>query len=114
MKRKLILLLLACSQLWLPVAAADSPTENQQDARYSITPKNGFLPNSETAEGVAELILSSIYSRERILRQKPYQTSLRDGVWTVEGTRPANQLGGTFLIQLSQADARVIRVTHEK
>ena len=52
----------------------------------SFKPKAGFVPDALTATAIAEAVLSPIYGRNSIVKQKPYNVSLKDEVWTVEGT----------------------------
>jgi hypothetical protein len=85
-----------------------------QDSRHSFVPKDGFVPDSETAVQIAEAVLSGVYGREQIAKQKPLKAVLKGDVWVVTGTLPENLVGGTVVVELSKRDARVMRVTHEK
>jgi hypothetical protein len=78
----------------------------------SYTPKDGFVPDEETAVRVAEAILAPIYGQGNIDRQKPLKAVFKDGVWTVTGTLPSGKVGGVAVIEISKADARVNRVSH--
>lgn len=84
------------------------------DDGHSYVPKNGFVPDKETATKIAELIAKKIYGDPRIDAQKPFQTDLKGEVWKVSGTIPPNFLGGTFEVYLSKVDGKIIRVTHGK
>lgn len=84
------------------------------EGTHSFTPKDGFVPDRETAIVIAEAVTRRIYGHTNIERQKPFQVSLQGEVWTIAGTLPSQKVGGTFEIQLSKIDGRVIRVTHGK
>ncbi|GAB3533009.1 hypothetical protein GCM10027443_17650 [Pontibacter brevis] len=72
------------------------------------------IKNKETAIGVAETMLFSIYGKESIVIQRPYESHLIDGYWVLNGTLPPGQVGGTFLIILDSTDGKVIKLTHWK
>lgn len=86
--------------------------------QHSYVPSAGFVPDAATATTIAEAILSPIYGKDAIDRQKPFLVSLENDVWTVSGQRQkqANRLvvGGVFRIQISKPNARVKYLTHGK
>jgi NTF2 fold immunity protein of polymorphic toxin system component len=53
----------------------------------SYTPKAGFVPDSKTAVAVAEAVLTPIYGKEQIESERPFTATLKQGVWTIEGTK---------------------------
>ena len=53
-------------------------------------PKDGFVPDAKTAIKIAVAV----------------------GVWTVEGSLPADRLGGVALAEIAKDDGRVLRVSH--
>jgi|ERR1700679_2396517 hypothetical protein len=59
-------------------------------------PKNGFVPNKETAIRLVEAILPPICGNGCAARNHPFEATLDNGVWTVYGNppRPAGQRGG--------------------
>lgn len=73
-----------------------------------------LLAKKETAIAVAEPILFSIYGKDAILGEKPYEAYLIDNYWVIVGTLPEGMLGGTFLIILDATNAKVVRITHGK
>lgn len=87
--------------------ALKNPTQKQILAEKVIKDK-------ETAINVAEAMLFSIYSKENIVRQRPYESHLIDGYWVLNGTLPKGKLGGTFLIIINSIDGKVIKLTHGK
>ena len=84
------------------------------DPPHSYVPAQGLVPTSETAIRIAVAIWEPIYGASNIERQKPYQTTLKDGIWYVRGSLPPNVAGGVALAEISQQDARVLRVSHGK
>lgn len=73
-----------------------------------------LLAKKETAIAVAEPILFSIYGKDAILGEKPYEAYLIDNYWVILGTLPEKMMGGTFLIILDATNAKVVRITHGK
>lgn len=92
----------------------------ESDAQeHSFIPKNGFVPDKETASLIAEVILKPIYGENNIERQKPFKIFLENDVWKVMGTLTKigdkeEVLGGVFIIKISKKDAKIIRVTHSR
>jgi hypothetical protein len=78
----------------------------------SFRPKDGFVPDEETAIRIAVAIWEPIYGKDEIARQRPYHATPANGVWTVTGSIPKNIPGGVAVAELSQVDARVLRVSH--
>jgi hypothetical protein len=71
----------------------------------------GVVADKETAIRIAEAILSPVYGEEAIREQRPYQVTLKDGKWTVDGTAaPPGHVGGRFHIIILQSDGRVLEI----
>jgi hypothetical protein len=86
-----------------------------EDSAHNIKPKNGVLPDEVTAVAVAEPILSAIYGKDAIKKQKPLRAVLTNQVWVVTGTEPKGVVfGGVATIELSKLDGCVIRITHDR
>lgn len=60
--------------------------------------KRTIIKDSATAINIAEPILFSIYGKDNIIKQRPYEAYLIDNYWVIFGTRPKGWKGGTFLI----------------
>jgi hypothetical protein len=80
-------------------------------------PKSGFVPDTETPIKIAVEVWSPIYGAEHIAGEKPYHATLKDGVWTVEGSLPESKhgeiiLGGVALARISQKDGCILEVMH--
>jgi hypothetical protein len=52
----------------------------------SYAPKEGFVPDSTTAVKIAEAVLIPVYGKEKVESERPFKTTLKNGVWTVNGT----------------------------
>jgi hypothetical protein len=104
MPRRIIFLIAVCLLIWSgKVRGADS-----------FHPKEGFVPNRDTAIAVAEAVLTPIYGRDVVQAERPYTAKLEDGVWTVTGSIPKGHVGGASIVRISKADARVLFLIHEK
>jgi len=64
----------------------------------------GVVADKETA------ILFPVYGENAIRGQRPYQVTLKDGQWTVDGMARPGFLGGRFHIVILQSDARVVEI----
>ena len=76
--------------------------------------KELILKDSSTAINIAETILFSIYGKEKIESEKPYETYLINNYWVIAGTLPKDSLGGTFLIIIDARNSEVLKITHGK
>ena len=84
----------------------------------SRPPKDGYVPDAETAIKIAVIVWSRIYGEREIAEQKPYRAALKNGVWTVQGSMPQepsgqpNAVGGVAYAEIAQADARILHIDH--
>ena len=80
---------------------------------HSYTPSEGYVPDQQTAERIAEAVLMPIYGEQSIASERPFTARLKDGIWTVVGTMPAGYTrGGVALVEILKSDGRILRVTH--
>ena len=84
------------------------------ESKHTCKPKDGYVPDKETAIAIAVAVWSPIYGKEHIEERKPYNASLRDNVWYVSGSLPKDMLGGVPEMEISKDDGRILRVTHGK
>jgi hypothetical protein len=77
-------------------------------------PKNGFIPDEQTAIKVAEAILSPIYGEKQIASEHPFHATLHEGVWTIEGSLPAGWEGGVASIRIDKKSGAIISYIHGK
>ena len=67
-------------------AALIATVHGQTQRMPSVKPKEGFVPNAETAVKVGEAVLMPVYGEKQILGERPFKAALHGDVWTVEGT----------------------------
>jgi hypothetical protein len=83
--------------------------------QHSYVPAEGFVPDKNTAIRIAEAVLDPIYGEDKIKAEEPLDAKLNEAgdTWIVWGhlPKPANK-GGAAYIEISKADARILRVTH--
>jgi NTF2 fold immunity protein len=96
---------------------------DQKEAEYidnsirgtpSYQPRNGFIPDANTALKIAEAVLIPIYGKEQIAAEQPFRAILRGNTWMVVGTLKPGLAGGTAIIRLSKSDGRVLFVSHSQ
>ena len=92
------------STLWLSSASL------AQNVPKIFECNDGGVPDKETAIRIAEAILFPVYGEKAIRGQRPYQVTLKDGKWTVDGTAPPGFVGGRFHIVILQRDGRVLEI----
>ncbi|WP_410498234.1 YbbC/YhhH family protein [Chitinibacter sp. S2-10] len=107
------LIFLSFSVLTISSFLASSLYANEA-MKHSYVPENGFVPDKRTAINVAEAILSTIYGVSIIKSERPFNASLKNGVWTVVGTLPEDAKGGVAEIEISKSTGEVFRVSHGK
>jgi len=117
MKKKKILLLatLAGSLLTALLVMAG-------DRRATYKPKDGYVPNAETAMRIAEAVWIPIYGAKVVEAEKPFRAQLlKDKTWLVEGSWKESTngtggivFGGVALAEIAKDDGRIIRVIHGK
>ena len=86
-------------------------------------PKTGYVPDSDTAVKVAEAVLVPVYGKKQIESERPFTATLKNDVWTVEGTLrcpdgkggvTTDCDGGVAVVRISKRDARVLYMLHGK
>lgn len=84
---------------------------NAQNSNY--IPREGYVPNKETAIKIAEAIWLPIYGN-KIYNSKPFRAKLVNGtIWIVEGTLHAEK-GGVPYVEIQKKDCKILKVTHGK
>ncbi len=74
--------------------------------------KNLIIKDSITAINVAEPILFSVYGKEKIEYEKPYEIYKIDNYWVISGTLPEDAYGESFLIIIDARNSQVLKITH--
>src|SRR5258705_11867230 len=82
------------------------------ETKHNFKPKEGYVPNAETAISIAVAIWNPIYGKEQIDEEKPYKANLVKGVWIVEGSLPKGYKGGVAIAEIQKEDGKIIRVSH--
>jgi hypothetical protein len=101
----------------IPAIATAYPQTQQVP---SVRPKEGFVPNAETAVKVGEAVLMPVYGEEKIIGEQPFKATLQKDVWTVEGTLncggPPGTLchGGTAVVKISKTSGQILFMMHYK
>ena len=71
-------------------------------------PKEGLVPDKDTAIKIAEVILFRLYGEKNITSQKPYVVTQDENIWWVCGTLKEGMLGSSFKIAISQQTAAIL------
>jgi len=96
------------------VVAMNLKTSKKTSIKNGYVPKDGFVPNKETAIKIAEAIWLPIYGNE-IYTCKPFVAELKnDSIWVVKGTLETGKYGGVPYIEIQKADCKVLKVIHGK
>lgn len=93
---------------------------SQTEQVPSFKPKEGFVPNAETAVKVGEAVLMPVYGEKQIVAERPFKATLQGDVWTVEGTlhcggpHGAPCPGGTAVVKISKSSGQILFMMHYK
>jgi hypothetical protein len=77
-----------------------------------IDNKKLIIKDSSTAVSVAEPVLFSIYGKDNIAKQRPYNIYFIRNYWVVSGTLPEEYEGGTFLIIIDGRNSKILKISH--
>jgi hypothetical protein len=93
-----------------------SPTQDRQSdplSDYQVPlPKEGLVPDKETAIKIAEVVLFRLYTEPEIIWQRPYAVKLENDVWLISGTMPHDMMGSVFKIAISKQTGEVLHLEH--
>ena len=81
--------------------------------RHNLIPEDGYVPTEEVAIKIAVAVWEPIYGADKIADEKPYRATLREGIWTVQGSLKTKK-GGVALAEISRRDGRILRISHGK
>jgi hypothetical protein len=92
---------------------------SQTQSTPSFKPKDGYVPNSETAVKIAEAVLMPVFGEATIASERPFKATLKGDVWTVEGTLHCNSpgggcKGGTATVRISKSSGAILLMGHYK
>ena len=86
-------------------------TKSGWDARIPL-PKEGLVPDKETAIKIAEVVLFRLYGEAGIVSQRPYKVKEEDDIWWISGTLKENELGSVFGIAISRQTGAILHLEH--
>jgi len=86
-------------------------TEARDMQTYS--PKDGYLPDKETATAVAEIVLAKIYGSDQIKKQRPFSATLKGEVWHISGNLDKDKIGGVANIEIRK-DGQIVHLSHSR
>ncbi len=84
--------------------------ETAENIRIPL-PKEGLVPDQETAIKIAEVVLFRLYGKESIIDQRPYRVKEEDSVWWIAGSMKKDTLGFTFTIAISRQTGAILHLT---
>jgi NTF2 fold immunity protein len=71
-------------------------------------PKEGYVPDEDTAIKIAEVILFRLYGENNITVHRPYNVIEDENIWWVCRTGRAEDVGSLFKIAISKQTAAVL------
>lgn len=74
-------------------------------------PKEGLVPDKETAIKIAEVVLFRLYGEDAIKVQRPYVVREDDYIWWISGTLPKDNFGSVFNIGIARHTGAILRLT---
>jgi hypothetical protein len=80
----------------------------------SYIPPGGFVKNEMVASKIADAILVSIYGEDELSSERPFNISLKKGIWIITGTLKPGYKGGVAEIHISKASGKILYVNHGK
>ena len=86
----------------------------QFEARNSVKPKAGFVPDEETATRIAEAVWIAIYGKEKVESQKPFQVEVENDVWIVRGSFRKGGSEGGVIARISKANGTIFEVSQDQ
>jgi hypothetical protein len=75
-------------------------------------PKEGLIPDRETAIKIAEVVLFRLYGDRDIINQRPYQVKEEDDIWFISGTLKEGDLGSVFAVAISKQTGAILHLEH--
>ena len=113
MKKKLLIVICIIATTVIFGSSIKKPHDYLK-AQSGYIPKDGFVPNEATALKIAIAVWTPIY-RNEISKNTPFKIKLKNGVWYIEGSLPANfTLGGVPYIEIQKTDGKILKVMHGK
>ena len=92
-----------------PIRLGDKVPKWLLDYRVPL-PKEGLVPDKETAIQIAEIILFRLYGKDAIIAERPYEVNEEDYIWWISGTLKGEAMGAPFKIAISKQTGAVLHV----
>jgi hypothetical protein len=86
------------------------PPKPEWLTRDPFAPKAGFVPDSLTAETIADAVLAPIYGYHELRMWKPYKMRLVDNIWIVEGTLHGDEVGDVFELWIRKTTGAILHL----
>ncbi len=101
-----------------PIALVLAVSTGLSQARRasSFKPKDGFVPDAETAVKIAEAVLTPVRGEKQIASERPFTATLHGDAWKDESTlncAPACG-GGTAEVKISKTSGRILFMNHSE
>lgn len=93
---------------------ATPSTSMSENAAYVRVPPDGFVPDSETALKIAEVVLVRIFGQAQMDVERPFTVTLENGIWIIKGTLPPNALGGFAELHIRKKDGTILFLVARK
>ncbi len=116
MKLYSVIAWLALGMMAMPQSSNDRQefayVRHEIQSSQSFAPKNGFVPDADTAIAIAYAVAVPVYGNKAVDAEKPFRTELKDGSWIVLGTLHHATSGGTLIVQIDQATGKILYLNH--
>lgn len=112
MKKALIASLLILTSCTLKTSELSSNNVEANIITDTII-EHWYVPDPQTALKIAEAVWLPIYGDE-IYSSRPFNVSLCDSVWIVEGSLPDDMDGGVLHIEIKGINGTILKVYHGK
>ena len=74
-----------------------------------------LVEKQETVIAIAEAILFERFGKDKIESQRPYKIDIKqDSIWVLKGSFNKIGFGGTFYMEISSKNAKIIEIYHGK
>ncbi len=80
---------------------------NAADGKY-------YVPDAATAIKIAIAFWEPIYGRNNVARNKPFRAKLKNGIWIVDGSLPAERVDRLPVTKIDQKDGRSVRFSRKE
>lgn len=94
--------------------AQDYVEKVKKSKQNDVLRQRDAVPDKESAIGLALVVWKSIYGKEKIEKQAPYQAIRVNDCWYVSGSLPRGWRGGTAEAVIRAKDGSFLNVFHGK